>query len=167
MSCAKNTAFFLDRMLERVRTGRGSTQQLERDEEMLAYVRGDAQGSLEHPWTWVDAEMTTSTPSQCSRGHSTDAQSPDEGMRDAMPLRISGASREHARDEWARVEHMIRRLVEEMRPRNAPPSSYYPPPHNPVKRVQLAPETTVSPRTVPTASPAPSSSSRISIANII
>jgi hypothetical protein len=170
MACARNAIFFLDRMLERVRTGRGSSQQLERDEEMLAYVSGHAQGSLEHSWVRAGAEVTTSNSSQRSRAHSTDARSPDEAMRDAILLRFSGASKEHvthSRDEWARVEHLIRQLVDETRPRNAPPSSYYPPPHNPVKRVQLAPETTLSPRPVPTPSPAPSSTSRISIANII
>jgi hypothetical protein len=88
-------------------------------------------------------------------------------MRDALPLRTASHSPKQSDtewDDWPKVEQMIRQLMEENRPRTA---HYYPPPHNPVKRVQLAHEPKLAPKPPPPQSPAPSSSSRISIANII
>jgi hypothetical protein len=165
IECGKNTAFFLEQLLGRVRSGNGSPQQLEQDEEMLAYLSADAQGSTEHSWVWASANITSPTSSQRSP-LSTDR--PDEPMRDALPMRtMSTSPRDSVSmwDEWGRIEHMIRQLMEENRPRTA---TYYPAQHNPVKRVQLAPDTKAStmPATPPP-NPAPSSTSRISIANII
>ncbi|KAH3916714.1 hypothetical protein HBI56_049300 [Parastagonospora nodorum] len=147
--CGRYTAFFLEQLLNRVRSGHGSPQQLEQDEEMLAYVSGDVQGNVEHSWIWK-ANPTTSQ-------HDT---SRDEPMRDVPPP----TSPKQDWNDWARIEHLIRQLMDESHPRT---SSYYPTPHNPVKRVQLATDANLSPKTAPPPSPAPSSSSRISIANII
>lgn len=169
-ACGRNIVFFLDRLAERVRAGRGSPQQLEHDEEMVAYVSGDAQGSLEHSWAWVGADLGTwkspqTSPSSASRGRGV-----DEAMSDVLPLRVASGSPEQERtgwDDWGRIEHMIRQLIKENRPRSAQPLTYYPPPHNPLKRVQLAPEMRSPPKPAASASPTPSSTSRISIANII
>jgi hypothetical protein len=166
-ACGKHLVFFLDELLSRVRSGRGSPQQLEHDEEILAYVSGDVQGNHEHSWVWAGTDMTSSLPSQSSSFDTTRSHVKDEPMRDALPLRTVGGSPKQSAvewDDWARIEHMIRQLMEENRPRTA---SYYPPPHNPMKRVQLAHETKLAPKPPPPPSPAPSSSSRISIANII
>ena len=164
VECGKNMVFFLDQLLNRVRSGQGSPQQLEHDEEILAYVSGDAQGNMVHSWVWTGNNLTSPTSSQRSP---LSTSRPDEPMRDALPLRTTSTSPRHDSngwDEWARIEHLIMQLVEENRPRNA---SYYPTPHNPTKRVQLAPDTKASPNPAPTPSPAPTSTSRISIANII
>jgi len=147
--CGRYTAFFLEQLLSRVRSGHGSPQQLDHDEEMLAYLSGDVQGNIEHSWVW----KTNPTTSQ----HDS---SRDEPMRDAPPP----TSPKQDWNDWARIEHLIRQLSDESRPRT---SSYYPTPHNPVKRVQMASDANLSPKTPPPPSPAPSSSSRISIANII
>jgi len=155
--CGKNIVFFLEELLGRVRNGNGSPQQLEHDEEILAYVSADAQGNTEHAWAWGRANA------------SSPASRPDEPMRDALPLRM-GSSPVSPRegpapwDEWGRIEHLVRQLMEENRPRNA---NYYPAQHNPVKRVQLAPDTMKSNAVSAPSAPVQSSSSRISIANII
>jgi hypothetical protein len=158
--CGRYTAFFLEQLLSRVRSGHGSPQQLELDEEILAYVSGDVQGNIEHSWVWTLSPTTSSQ-------HSFFDTTRDEPMRDPLPLRTGSESPKQGGsgwDDWARIEHMIRQLMEENRPRTA---TYYPTPHNPVKRVQLASDTKLSPKPAPPPSPAPSSSSRISIANII
>jgi hypothetical protein len=141
--CGKHTVFFLEQLLGRVRSCTASPQHLEHDEEMLAYVSADAQGSTEHAWVWRSTSSPMSTRT-------------DESMRDALPVSKVG-------DEWTRIEQLARQLIEENRPRTA---TYYPAQHNPVKRVQLAPETKAS-AGVAVSAPVQSSSSRISIANII
>jgi hypothetical protein len=168
-ACGKHLVFFLDQMLSRTRSGRGSPQQLEHDEEILAYVSGDVQASVDHSWVWAGPNATTSSPpSQSSSFDTLRSHVGDEPMRDVLPVRTTGGSpiqTEVDWNEWTRIEPMIRQLMEENRPRS---SNYYPPPHNPMKRVQLAHETKLAPRPPPPPpSPAPSSSSRISIANII
>lgn len=159
VECGKNILFFLDHLLGRIRSGFATPQQLEQDEEMLAYVSADAQGSVEHAWVWTGNNITSPI-SPHSRGR------PDEPMHDALPLRTTSTSPKDGPegwDNWARIEHMIMQLKDESRPRTA---TYLPAQHNPVKRVQLAPDTTSSPQP-PTQSATPSSTSRISIANII
>ncbi|KAF2028895.1 hypothetical protein EK21DRAFT_68839 [Setomelanomma holmii] len=165
--CGKNTAFVLEQLLGRVRSGRGSPQQLDHDEEILAYVSADVQGSVEHSWIWAGTNMKSPSSSHRSPLSPTRSHGQDEPMRDALHLRTTPGSPKHIDsrwDDWGRIEHMIRQLMEENRPRSA---TYYAAPHNPVKRVQLGHENKSSPREAPTPSPAPSSTSRISIANII
>jgi hypothetical protein len=157
-------------MFDRVRRGCASSQQLEQDEEMIAYVSADAQSSLEHSWVWAGDDLTSPSRTQETTRISTKSPSGDEPMRDALPLRTSTGSPMNFTaepDEWAKVEQMVRHLMDEHLHRSTQPASYYPPPHNPVKRVQLAPDALSPPQTVPNPSPTPSGSSRISIANII
>jgi hypothetical protein len=158
--CGKYLVFFVDQLLDRVRNGRGSAQELEHDEEMIAYVSGDVQANVEHSWAWAGTNSTMSTPPYNS-SFSTTRSHADEPMRDAPNSPLANGSEW---DNWTRLEHGIRQLMEETRPRTA---SYYSTPHNPVKRVQLAQDSNSAPNQGPSPSPAPSSSSRISIANII
>jgi hypothetical protein len=165
--CGKHMVFFVDQLLSRVRSGHGSPQQLELDEEILAYVSGDVQSNIEHSWVWAGTNPMMPAPSQHSSLDTTRPHGGDEPMRDAYPMRTSTVSldqNESEWDDWPRLEHMVRQLVEENRPRTA---TYYSTPHNPVKRVQLGPEVRTAPSQAPPPSPAPSSTSRISIANII
>ncbi|KAF2735617.1 hypothetical protein EJ04DRAFT_189384 [Polyplosphaeria fusca] len=169
-ACGKNLVFFLDRLVENRRSGSGGMHHLEHDEEMLAYVSGDMQGNLEHSWVWAGGDLAPSQTSPHTSPHGRNrtlgADEPMQGIH--LPLRSNLGSSESGTREWegwSRIERTIRHLMEESRPR---PSSYYPTPHNPVKRVQLAPEVPTSPsRSGPAPSPTPSSTSRISIANII
>ncbi|KAF2124646.1 hypothetical protein P153DRAFT_390119 [Dothidotthia symphoricarpi CBS 119687] len=172
VACGKYLAFFLEQLLDRVQNGHGSPQQLERDEEMLVYASGDLQGSLEHSWVWAGTNLSSPVSAQHPPPNGSRAQRPDEPMRDALPMRpFSGSPQNGTKewDGWGRVEQLIRYLMEEHRPHHAQPlPSYYPPPHNPVKRLQLAPDVRPLPSTtLPNSSPAQSSTSRISIANII
>jgi hypothetical protein len=166
--CGKNLVFFLEQLLRRVRSGQGSPQHLEHDEEILAYVSGDTQGSIEHAWVWGNEVMTGPSHSHHTSFDTMRSHGGDELMRDATPRTGSTSPKQNEGtwDDWAKIEHLIRQLTEENRPRTA---TYYPTPHNPVKRVQLATERELGakPATQPSPNQAPSSTSRISIANII
>ncbi|KAI4955235.1 hypothetical protein J4E91_001093 [Alternaria rosae] len=169
-ACGKHVAFFLDRMFDRVRTGRASSYQLEQDEEMIAYVSADAQSSLEHSWVWAGDNLISSSSKQDATPVATRSPSGDEPMRDALPLRTSSGSPMNSTtepDEWSKVEQMVKQLMDELLHRSTQSPAYYPPPHNPVKRVQLAPEAPSPPKMAPNPNPMPSGTSRISIANII
>jgi hypothetical protein len=169
-ACGRNTAFFLERMFDRVRSGQASSQQLEQDEEMVAYVSADAQSSLQHSWVWVGDNLTSSCSTQEATRSAIRSPSGDEPMRDALPLRTPSGSPMNGTtepDDWAQAEHMIRQLMDEHLHQSTQPPAYYPTPHNPVKRVQLATDALSPPKPPPNPSPAPSGTSRISIANII
>ncbi|KAF2714925.1 hypothetical protein K504DRAFT_14421 [Pleomassaria siparia CBS 279.74] len=161
-ACGRNLGFFLERLIDRVRSGNGSHHQLEHDEEMLAYVSGDLQGRLEHSWAWAGSDVDALAITSPRTGQ--DAHGSDEPVQSTqLPRRPSTGSLEDGNkdwDGWVRVRQMMHTLMDEHDMMLAQPPSYYPPPHNPVKRVQLAPDTPGSP-------PSQSSSSRISIANII
>ncbi|CAO2652652.1 Nn.00g009350.m01.CDS01 [Neocucurbitaria sp. VM-36] len=163
-ACGRHIVFFLTRLIECVRSGHGDMEELQHNEELMAYVSGDAQGSLEHSWVWAGGEIKSSISPQVSPHSAVRSHGLDEPMRDATPLRRSSESPGNSStewDDWGRVEHMVRQLMEESRHKTVLPPTYYPPPHNPVKRIQLAPDTRSPPK------PTPSSTSRISIANII
>jgi hypothetical protein len=139
---------------------------------MLAYASGDLQSNLEHSWAWGTDHTSATEPSSAGSQHSGHTHGPADLMQGTLPLRLSSNSPENTTKEWdgwGRVEHMIHQLMEDQRPRLPPGSvpSYYPPPHNPVKRVQLALDASHAPLQPPTPSTHSSSASRISIANII
>ena len=56
IACGRNLRFFLNRLTERLRSGCLAPEQLEDDEEMLAYVSGDMQGGVEGSWVWAGSE---------------------------------------------------------------------------------------------------------------
>lgn len=56
ISCGRHLAFFLDTLLGRWRAGRGRQDLLQIDEEMIAYLSGDLQGSPESGWMWTGSE---------------------------------------------------------------------------------------------------------------
>ena len=170
-ACGRNLLFFLQRLQERIVNGNGSRHLLDNDEEMLAYVSGDMQGSTEHSWAW-EATSTVGTirPSSSSEGQRT--LSPEAAQSAYQAVRSNTGSQETEAGEWDgwnRIERLIHQLMEERRARASQPP-YYPQPHNPVKRLQLAPDRPVS---APAPSPAvpspttPVNTSRMSIANII
>jgi hypothetical protein len=168
VECSKYILFFIER-LDVVRNGGRRPLELEEDEELLAYVSGDAQDSNEHSWVWAGTDITSPISSQRFPVNGTHPQSPDQATRESLPLRMSTSSSDYTAggsDVWTRIEHKIRHLMEENRPRTAQPT-YYPPPHNPMKRVQLASDARPPSNPLPTPTQTPSNSSRISIANII
>lgn len=170
VACGRNLAFFLDRLLDRIRSGVGTRHHLEYDEEMLAYVSGDLQGSSDHAWVWSTSEHGVSSPlspasatsSTFSQTHSQyhphqstprtsldrdrDEPSTQNSAANASlalrptPASPTQASAERPWDGWPGLERRLRQLMEEHRAQVAQPTHYYPPPHNPMKRVHLAPE---------------------------
>ena len=169
-ACGKNITFFVERLFERVRNGVGGSKQLEHDEEMIAYLSADTQGSLEHSWVWAGTNMVSSAPAHDLVSGAVRSPGGDHTMHDRRPSQPTAGTWRNGSTEWndwGRVEHMVRQLMDERLHRNTQPPTYYPPLHNPVKRVQLSPDTYSPPKPLPSASPAPSSTSRISIANII
>ncbi|OAG01902.1 uncharacterized protein CC84DRAFT_974525 [Paraphaeosphaeria sporulosa] len=150
-ACGKNMVFFLEQLAERARRGDGRMYQFADDEELLAYASGDLQSSLEHSWAWAGATGRTTHARGTSDPLRSDPSAPDNGERNWPG--------------WGAVEYMMSTLMglQKQSERNAP--AYYPTPHNPMKRVQLASDAPAA--TSPKSSTAPSNASRISIANII
>lgn len=178
VACGRNLAFFLDRLMDRIHNGNGNHHQLEQDEEMLAYVSGDMQGCLENSWVWAGSEIglklnnTQALPA--SDPHFRENGETFEGTH--LPLRPSPLLTEKESREWGgweRIERMIGQLIEEQRSRLSQPLYYHRPPHNPGKRVHLAPDAAVPVSAVTSLASTSTntlsavSSSRISIANII
>ncbi|EOA85505.1 uncharacterized protein SETTUDRAFT_90047 [Exserohilum turcica Et28A] len=168
--CGRNMCFFLERLFDQVRNSVGGSKQLEQDEEMIAYLSADTQGSLEHSWVWAGSNMAPSGYRQDALPGMTRSPAGEEAMREAPLSRGpfgAGLNGSAEWDDWGRVEGLVRQLVDERLYRATQGPTYYPPPHNPVKRVQLASDTYSPPKAASEPSPAPSSTSRISIANII
>ncbi|KAJ5493743.1 Transcription factor [Penicillium fimorum] len=72
-ACGRYLAFFLRRLLARIRPSEGHVLDLDRDEEMMAYVSGDMQGTSDGSWVWHGSEtgsqlegMGNSTPKSSS-----------------------------------------------------------------------------------------------------
>ncbi|KAJ9489190.1 hypothetical protein VN97_g4090 [Penicillium thymicola] len=55
-ACGRYLAFFLRRLLVRIRPSEGHIPDLDRDEEMMAYVSGDMQGTIDGSWVWHGSE---------------------------------------------------------------------------------------------------------------
>ncbi|KAF2442855.1 hypothetical protein P171DRAFT_50994 [Karstenula rhodostoma CBS 690.94] len=156
-ACGKNIIFFLEQLTERARRGDGHTYQFAEDEELLVYASGDLQSSLEHSWAWAGAT-----------GRTRQARGMSDSIQGTLPLRPNPKAPETGERNWpgwGAAEYMITTLMgpQKQFERNAP--AYYSTPHNPMKRVQLAPD--VAAVSSPKASTTPSNASRISIANII
>jgi hypothetical protein len=168
IACGKNMVFVLDKLLERVRNGHGSPQQLEYDEEMLAYISGDVQANIEHGWAWAGSDLTSVKSVQGSAFEASRLPGQDQLVRDAVSRDGAPALPTVEWEGWSKVDGLIHRLADESRARTAPSGApYYPTAHNPMKRVQLGPNDRSPPKPTTLPSPAPSNASRISIANII
>ncbi|KGO74021.1 Transcription factor, fungi [Penicillium italicum] len=55
-ACGRYLGFFLRRLLLRIRPSKGHIPGLDHDEEMLAYVSGDMQGTTDGSWVWHGSE---------------------------------------------------------------------------------------------------------------
>ncbi|KAL1641752.1 hypothetical protein SLS58_005791 [Diplodia intermedia] len=143
-ACGRNLSFFLDRLTERIQSGNGAQSMLEVDEEMLAYVSGDLQGSTENSWVWAGSDTgiklnaPTSTQGQNALNAAAVAKDPSQARK------ASGGSSENGEpmqedDErypaprmnsmltdkesrewggWERIERQIATLLEEQRSRH-------------------------------------------------
>ena len=183
-ACGKNLLFFLEQVAERNRRGdgNGNTHHPVDDEEMLAYASGDLQSGWESSWAWAGTEAGGRVPSPAGKathpgGQTTYGQ--HEATQEGLAFRTQPSSPEVKTMEWAgwgAVEQSIKSLMGAQKrtvpgpmagpgPGPGAGPTYYPPPHNPMKRVQLAADGPVV--SLPKPAPTSSNASRISIANII
>ncbi|KAL1302791.1 hypothetical protein AAFC00_003135 [Neodothiora populina] len=103
--CGRYLEFFLERLIERFQTGRGSPEALEADEEMLCYVSGDMQGSREYAWAWTGSE-----PSQRMSLVSTVQAEP---LLEPSDPSTPSAPQEPEWNNWQRVLEMLNHLHQE------------------------------------------------------
>lgn len=194
MACGRHIKFFLDKLLERWRSGRGGAASLEKDEEMIAYLSGDLQGSTENSWVWTGSETGSKLKVNDDKAtHAVQIYRPLNAV--GMGPKLNG---EHPVDRpndpannllpkpldwggWDTVERSIHELMEEqeksppLSTETRSPYSYHRPAHNEGKRLQLAPPDLPGPVTPGRTPPPPQATSRetstgasrISIANII
>lgn len=169
IACGRNLAFFLDRLAERTRSGNGGQQQLEVDEEMLAYVSGDMQGDTENSWVWAGSDTgiklnsSVTVASAVDMNHRVNGEIVD-GVQPSQPPSSALLTEKETKEwgGWERIRGTITSLMDEQHNRQA---QYYQPTHNNVKRLHLTPpEASVSAKSTGVS---PGGTSRISIANII
>ena len=67
-ACGRNLSFFLDKLIDSLRRG-ATSEALERDEEMMAYVSGDLQGCIEEYWIWAGSDTGPSLNSASTNGY--------------------------------------------------------------------------------------------------
>lgn len=103
-ACGRHLSFFLRCLLDCLRR---SDSELERDEEMMAYVSGDMQGTSDGSWVWQGSE----TGSQLAVVPSLQPSSPSgpEGGSTQMP--------DADQEGWEWVEETVQCLLDEQRQR--------------------------------------------------
>jgi hypothetical protein len=186
ISCGRNVAFFLRCMIDKIQHGAG--MDLEKDEEMMAYVSGDLQGSTDSSWIWQGSE----TGMQLSEIETHNLRHPEPHMLamdaerrairtlpsqdDATALPASTALTEAEAKDWGGwewVEATVSMLLAEQQQRVDRQKQFQqqqyrdetrqPQQSSPGKGSESS--TAQQPRAPPQASPA--SASRMTIANII
>lgn len=153
VACGRYVDFFLDRLMQKQHPE--VRAYIEHDEEMIAYVSGDLQGSIEHSWIWQGGESTWNQPLQSPNGSKTKAS--DEGV-----VAEIGPDRDFGRAGWERILETLDRLAQEQqqeqRQRHA---QGFPPPLTGESAHLTSGHSTGNPPGIPLGS------NRISIANII
>ncbi len=96
IACGRNLAFFLDKLIGRLRSG-ASRETLELDEEMLAYASGDLQGCGEESWVWTGSDTGAALNKNAPNGF-------------APELQTSSALSERETQEWGGWDHVHRTL---------------------------------------------------------
>ncbi|KAH9828231.1 fusarisetin A cluster transcription factor fsa6-like [Teratosphaeria destructans] len=122
IACGRNLAFFLDQLIVRLRAG-AQPQDLEADEEMLAYVSGDMQGCAEEAWAWTGSETSASL----SGSNSTNGITP----RSSTPSSANFTDAPHEMESWGGWEHIQRTLeslLQQSHSQGPPPLAPAPPP---------------------------------------
>ncbi|PTU22942.1 hypothetical protein P175DRAFT_0530026 [Aspergillus ochraceoroseus IBT 24754] len=154
-ACGRYTAFFLKSLLDRLR--RNESVDLERDEEMIAYVSGDMQGAGSGSWVWDGSE----TGSQLEEMMSSRLDSPAHSG-----IGPGGSAEDPDRWEgWEWIERTLQYLVneKEKQQQQQRDAQHLPQPAEP--SYPASESATGSPDSVPIQSS--SSHSRMTIASII
>ncbi len=78
------------------------------DEEMMAFVSGDAQGNLEQSWVWAGTDLGSSTSPQLSPRSTAQARGRlDDSKREGPHTAGSTEQDDATWDDWGKVEHLI------------------------------------------------------------
>jgi hypothetical protein len=113
MACGRHLSFFLDKLVERLRMG-ASQQQLENDEEMLAYVSGDMQGSSESAWVWAGSDPQAVSPVLVNNSNPAGMNSGASATETAVPAGNQLSDRElHEWPGWDHIQHVLNSLLHE------------------------------------------------------
>lgn len=152
VGCGRFLAFFLDKLIGRLRAG-ASFQNLELDEEMLAYASGDMQGCADDAWAWTGSETG-------SKLHQPQAIVNGTGGGEKPALQAEQLSTSTLSDrevqEWGGWEHIQRTLdqllqdpqgqgqgqpprLQSQQPPNQQAPGTYPPPPPPPQPSSLGP----------------------------
>ena len=115
ISCGRYLAFFLDIFIGRLRAG-ATKISLETDEEMLAYVSGDLQGSVEEAWAWMGSQSGASLDQNITNGYS-----PDRNISGLVDQQLSEQLTERELQEWGGWEHIQRTLEGLLQSQSGPP----------------------------------------------
>lgn len=115
--CGRYLEFFLDRLIDRIQTGRGTPEALEADEEMLCYVSGDMQGSREYAWAWTGSEP----PHHTSLVSTAQMNGPLHDLGQPQGPSITAPGKETEWGGWQRVLDMLNHLYQEQQRRTSVP----------------------------------------------
>ncbi|PGH07174.1 hypothetical protein GX51_01961 [Blastomyces parvus] len=119
-ACGRYVAFFLKCMLEKAR--RNGLQNLDCDEEMMAYVSGDLQGRASGSWIWQTNEnesASTVTPPQSA---ASSKLSPLGGQfADGAQNGAAADAPEVEWEGWGWVERTVQFLTEQQQQQQKPP----------------------------------------------
>ncbi|KAL4799096.1 fungal-specific transcription factor domain-containing protein [Aspergillus venezuelensis] len=150
-ACGRNVVFILKCLLERLQ--QNDTVDLDGDEEMLAYVSGDMQGTSSGSWVWEGSE--TGAQLGMASPLSSGSVYPSTGEN-------RSAEDPNAWEGWDWIEQTVQYLVMEKEQRQQREAQTLKPPTEPSYRGSES--ATGSPDSVPNQ---PSSHSRMTIASII
>jgi hypothetical protein len=117
IGCGRNLAFFLDKLIGRLRAG-ANAQALEIDEEMLAYASGDLQAAAEESWVWVGSETGANLHKAQANGFAPER--PELQTPNALTEREI-----HEWGGWDHIQRLLNQLLHEQGSHNPPPQ---PPP---------------------------------------
>lgn len=153
-ACSRNIVFFLKCLLNRLQ--HSDPVQMDGDEEMMAYVSGDMQGTSNGSWVWEGSE----TGSQLGMASPPNHIHP--GVEDDQPAQEPSAWQDSWQD-WDWIEQTVQYLLLEKEQRHQREAqSLRPPPETFSRGSESATE---SPDSVPIEPP--STQSRMKIASII
>jgi hypothetical protein len=135
IACGRNLAFFVEKLIGRLRSG-ATRESLEEDEEMLAYASGDLQASVEEAWAWTGSE-TGANLSKRSNG-----LAPLERTNSISETQTSSALTGREMHEWGGWDNILRTLDQLHQQQHgqtpppqaqmyAQPGTYPPPPQTP------------------------------------
>ena len=158
-ACGKYLEFFLRRLTSKLRHGEGSN--LDTDEEIIAYVSADLQGSVESSWVWQGADGDIQLSQRFKHSVSTDLLETGSSLREATTRRED--------DDWAgweRILETLERLFKEQQQEQQREQQHLISKGFPPRTHQDSAQASAS-RAPGSLQDSPASSNRISIASII